>query len=57
MKTKLFVIKRHYDYEGFEILGIFDDEEKCNKYFREVEYIGDGLDIEEYVLNLYKDDF
>jgi hypothetical protein len=57
MKTKLFVIKRHYDYEGFHILGIFDDEEKCDKYFEEVINRGDELTIEEYKLNVYEDDF
>ncbi len=51
---KLFVAKRHIDYEGFDILGIFSNKDlaqaTCEK--DEVERSGDSYSVEELTLDV-----
>lgn len=48
---KLYVVKRLYDYEGFEILGIFDTWKQAHNCLKNEEFKGDGLIIDEHELN------
>lgn len=49
---RLYVVKRLYDYEGFDIIGIYDNLTDANKAIDDIKYIGDGITIDDsFVLN------
>jgi hypothetical protein len=51
MSNKLFVVKRHYDYEGYDVIGIFNNEEMANNIYDNMKYRGDGMSVDSYILN------
>lgn len=53
---ELFVLERHYNYEGFDILGIYDSLEEAEKVREETKDRGDGLDITTHTLNERNED-
>lgn len=47
---KVFTAERYYDYEGFQLLGIFTTEEKAQEVIDGDKY-GDGHNINEYTID------
>jgi hypothetical protein len=47
---KVYVARRHYDYEGFSIIGIFTDHESAQKCCDSDEQWGDSHDVDEHEL-------
>ena len=54
---KLYVAECNFDYEGFDIIGVFDTKEKAeaaceNHKYKDGEKRGDGRAVEEFELNV-----
>ena len=51
---KVYVVKACFDYEGYEIVGIYDTKEKAKaakEYSLRREVCGDEVTIDEYIIN------
>lgn len=45
---KVYIAELHYDYEGFEILGVFKDENDAKKCLENHKHFGDERKITEH---------
>ena len=48
---KVYVAEVHYDYEGFNLVGIYTTKKKAQKALDTCGYEGDEQSIEEYKIN------
>lgn len=48
----VWIVQRNYDYEGFQILGVFANETDAKRYADQVEYRADGIEYDEWPVGL-----
>jgi len=54
---KVYVAKRNYDYEGFEIIGVYTERDLAEMACKDDSQYGDSHDIEELMIDEYYGDY